>query len=197
LRIEMLKFALPALPRMAGSTLGLLTGSLGLALLPLSIAQMRRSTLRRTLAILGGLTVALLGWYAAGVRYDLPLATGQIWAANELGGSSHLVPGYGSRPVPGALCWLGFAVGTASLASVAATLKKPSWKASELFLLLAIAGHCGLIALLWLLHDHYLLVIVPHAIAVMLSAHPPLRLRRAVMGLLLLALINCAGIRDT
>ena len=195
-RIEMLKFALPALPRMVGSTVGLLAGSLGLALLPLSIAQMRRSTLRRTLTILGGLTVALLGWYAAGVRYDLPLATGQTWAANELGGSSHLVPGYGFRPVPEALCWLGFAVGTASLASVAATLKKPSWKAGELFLLLAIAGHCGLIALLWLLHDHYLLVIVPYAIAVMLSAHPPLRLRRAVIALLLLALISCAGIRD-
>jgi hypothetical protein len=195
-RIARLKFALPLLPQMIGSTLGLLAGCLGLPLLPLSIAQLRRSTLRRTLMILGALTVALLAWYAAGIRYALPLETGQTWALDELGLSSLLVPGYRVDPVPSAVCWAGFAVGTASLASAAASLRKPSWKAGDLFLLLAIAGHCGLIALLWLFHDHYLLVIVPYAIAVMLSAHPPLRRRQAVIALTLVALITCAGIKD-
>jgi hypothetical protein len=195
-RIAMLKYALPMLPQTIGSTFGLVAGNLGLALLPLSIAQMRRSTLWRTLGILGVLGVALLGWYAAGARYALPLATGQTWAFNELGGSSLLVPGYRLDPVPSAVCWAGFVVGVASLASVAATLKRPSRKASEVFLLLAIAGHCGLIALLWLLHDHYLLVVVPYAIAVMLSAHPPLRERRALLALTILALVTYLGLEN-
>ena len=190
-----LELALPLLPKSIGQTLGMLAGTVGLALLPLSIAQIRWGVHRRTLVILGALAVALFGWYASGVLYILPLETSEYWALNELGLSSLLVPGE-RIPLPAAIGWVGFAVGTASLALASAVLKKPSWKAGELFLLLAVAGHCGLVALLWLFQDKYLLVIVPYAIAAMLSGHPPLRRRRVVVALMVLSLITFAGLRD-
>jgi len=196
-RISMLQFAVPLLPRMLGETVALLAGTLGLAMLPLSIGCLRRDRLWRALVYFGALVLLLAGLYAAGLRYPLPLMTGSTWAFNELGGTSLLVPRHRLPPVPAAVCWTALAVGAFSLASATTAIaKRRRWSAGESFLILALAGHGVLMALLWLLHDRYALVLVPYAIAVLLVARPPLHRRTAAMILAAFMLVTLAGIRD-
>jgi len=200
-RIAMLReFGLPLLPRMIGETLALICGTLGLALLPLSIASIRRATLARVSALFVAVAAVLIALYAAGLRYALPLLTGATWALNEIGGTAPLVPDYVLPPVPDAVGWAGLALGTFSLASATASLSAARFDrtvpAGRAFLVLAIAGQCTLMALLWLIGDRYVLVLVPYAIAVLLAARPPLHRRAATIALAVVALIAAVGIRD-
>ena len=57
-------------------------------------------------------------------------------------------------------------------------------------------GHLALVALLWLIHDHYLLVVVPYAIALVLGARPQLAWRPGIATLVVLAVVSIVGIRD-
>lgn len=196
-RISGLQFAVPLLPRMLGETVALLTGTLGLAMLPLSIGCLRKERLQRTIVYFGALVLLLAGLYAAGLRYPLPLMTGSTWAFNELGGASLLVPNYPLPPVPAAVCWTALALGAFSLACAATAIwTNRRSSAGESFLILALAGHGALMALLWLLHDRYVLVFVPYAIAMLLVARPPLHRRRAAVLLAAVMLVTVAGIRD-
>jgi hypothetical protein len=196
-RLANLVFALPLLPRMAVETFGMLAGTLGLALLPLAVACLPGRTVRWTLAMFGVMVAVLVACRAAGFGYILPLATGQMWAFNELGGTTTLVPGFGLPRVPALVSWAGLALGTVSLAvSSTAVVTRRGWKPGEAFLLWSMAGHCGLIALLWLIHDRYVLVLVPLAIAVVLSAGPRLNWRVATGALVALALVTGTGIAD-
>jgi hypothetical protein len=196
-RISMLPFALPLLPRMLGETLALMAGTLGLALLPLSIACLRAHILLRATVYSVALVLVLAALYAAGLRYPLPLMTGSTWALNELGGTSLLVPNYSLPPVSALICWTALAVGAFSLATAtAAAIKRSHWTAGELFLILAFGGHFLLIALIWLINDRYALVLVPYAIAVLLAARPRLHRPTAAVGLIIVMMVTIAGIRD-
>ena len=195
-RIEMLQFALPLLPRMLGETLALMAGTLGLALLPLSIACLGAHTVRRASLYSVALVLVLAALYAAGLRYPLPLMTGSTWALNELGGTSLLVPNYSLPPVPALICWTALVVGAVSLATATAAMTRRRWTAGELFLILAMGGHFLLIALIWLINDRYALVLVPYAIAVLLAARPRLHRATAGFGLMIVMIVTIAGIRD-
>jgi len=195
-RIEMLQFALPLLPRMLGETLALMAGTLGLALLPLSIACVGPHTVRRAGMYFVALILVLAALYAAGLRYPLPLMTGSTWAMNELGGTSLLVPNYSVPPVSALICWTALVVGAFALATAAAAITGRRWTPGELFLILAMGGHFLLIALIWLINDRYALVLVPYAIAVLLAARPRLHRPAAAACLTIVLLITVAGIRD-
>jgi 4-amino-4-deoxy-L-arabinose transferase-like glycosyltransferase len=196
-RISMLPFAVPLLPRMLGETLALMAGTVGLALLPLSIACLRPHLLRHAILYTVTLVLVLAALYAAGLRYPLPLMTGSTWALNELGGTSLLVPNYSVPPVSAVICWSALAVGAFSLATaMAAAMKRNRWTAGERFLILAMGGHFLLIALIWLINDRYAIVLVPYAIAVLLAARPQLHRRTAAVGLIMVMIVTVAGIRD-
>jgi 4-amino-4-deoxy-L-arabinose transferase-like glycosyltransferase len=195
-RISMLPFALPLLPRMLGETLALMAGTLGLALLPLSIACLRPHLLRRAIVYFVALVLVLAALHAAGLRYPLPLMTGSTWALNELGGTSLLVPNYSVPPVSAVICWTALAVGAFSLATALAAMTRRRWTAGELFLILAIGGHFLLMALIWLINDRYALVVVPYAIAVLLAARPRLHRPTAAVGLIIVMIVTIAGLRD-
>ena len=195
-RIEMLQFALPLLPRMLGETLALMAGTLGLALLPLSIACLGPRTVRRASMYSVALVLVLAALYAAGLRYPLPLMTGSTWALNELGGTSLLVPNYSLPPVSAVICWTALVVGAFSLATAAAAVVGRRWTPGELFLILAMGGHFLLMALIWLINDRYALVLVPYAIAVLLAARPRLHRPTAAACLMIVLIVTIAGIRD-
>ena len=193
----MLPFALPLLPRMLGETLALMAGTVGLALLPLSIACLRPHILRRAILYTVTLMLVLAALFAAGLRYPLPLMTGSTWALNELGGTSLLVPNYSVPPVSAIICWSALAVGACSLATaMAAAMTRNRWTAGERFLILAMGGHFLLIALIWLINDRYAIVLVPYAIAVLLAARPRLHRPTAAVGLIIVMIVTIAGIRD-
>jgi len=195
-RIAMLQFALPLLPRMLGETLALMAGTLGLAMLPLSIACLRPHIFRRAILYSVALVLVLAALYAAGLRYPLPLMTGSTWALNELGGTSLLVPNYSVPPVSAIICWTALVVGAFSLATATAAMKGRRWTTGELFLILAMGGHFLLMALIWLINDRYALVLVPYAIAMLLAARPRLHRATAAVGLILVMIVTIAGIRD-
>jgi 4-amino-4-deoxy-L-arabinose transferase-like glycosyltransferase len=196
-RISNLPFVLPLLPRMLGETLALMAGTLGLALLPLTIACLRLHILRRAMVYSVALLLVLAALYAAGLRYPLPLMTGSTWALNELGGTSLLVPNYSLPPVSAVVCWTALAVGAFSLATAtAAAVNRSRWTAGELFLLLAIGGHFLLTALIWLINDRYAIVLVPYAIAVLLAARPRLHRPTAAVSLIIVLIVTIVGIRD-
>jgi hypothetical protein len=192
----MLQFALPLLPRMLGETLALMAGTLGLALLPLSIACLRPHVFRRAIVYSVALVLVLAALYAAGLRYPLPLMTGSTWALNELGGTSLLVPNHSVPPVSALICWTALAVGACSLATATAAMKNRGRTAGELFLVLAIGGHFLLMALIWLINDRYALVVVPYAIAVLLAARPRLHRPTAAVCLVMMSIVTIMGIRD-
>jgi len=181
---------------MLGETLALLAGTLGLALLPLSIACLGPHIIRRASLYSVGLVLVLAALYAAGLRYPLPLMTGSTWALNELDGTSLLVPNYSVPPVSAVICWTALVVGAFSLATAAAAATRRRWTPSELFLILAIGGHFLLIALIWLINDRYALVLVPYAIAVLLAARPRLHRPTAAVCLIIVLIVTIAGIRD-
>ena len=58
------------------------------------------------------------------------------------------------------------------------------------------AGHTGLIAILWLIHDRYVLALIPIAVALLLAAQPRMNVRAIVAGLVLLAVMSAAGVSD-
>ena len=70
------------------------------------------------------------------------------------------------------------------------------WRTGGLFLVWMILGHAGALAVLWLIRNRYVLVFVPLAVALLLAAHPRVNVPVAVGGLLLLALVSAAGVRD-
>lgn len=195
-RIEMLQFALPLLPRMLGETLALMAGTVGLGLLPLTIACLGPHTVRRASLYSVALVLVLAALYAAGLRYPLPLMTGSTWALNELGGTSLLVPNYSVPPVPAVICWTALVVGACSLATATAAMRKRRWPPGVLFLVLAIGGHFLLMALIWLINDRYALVLVPYVIAVLLAARPQLHRPTAAVCVVIMAIVTAMGIRD-
>jgi hypothetical protein len=194
-RIDNLRFALSLLPGMLGETLALTTGTLGIALLPLSIGCVRSEMLPRAAVMFGALVAALAAWRLAGVTFLLPLATGQTWSWNEVGGTSALVSGFGGS-VPDAISWVAFGIGVLSCSVLLAWVVRLTWKGTVVFSVVALAGHTALTALLWLIHDHYLLPFVPYAIVLVMSGRPRIDRRLAGAALGLFAFVSAAGIAD-
>jgi hypothetical protein len=196
-RLSQLHVVWQLLPAMSAETVGLLVGCLGLALLPLSLALLRRETLPCT----AGLAIAIAGVLAflhlTGTRYPLPLDGDGTWRFDGLGITPLLVPFYAGPEVPAWLTRAALAVAVLSIASVAAVVcRRRSIGPGEPFLFWMLLGHAGALPVLWLIHDRYVLVFVPLAVALLLAAQPRIDVRVAASGLLLFALVTAAGIRD-
>jgi Dolichyl-phosphate-mannose-protein mannosyltransferase len=196
-RLTLLReFALPLLPRMLAETFALAIGVLGVALLPLTIACFRNKVLR-TLSIAIGIGAALAGLYALGIRYPLPLTPELIWSFHELGGSSMLVPDHSRTPFSPWLSWIVLAIATVSIAAAVNEIwQRRARQKGESFLLWSLAGHAGIIALIWLVYDRYALILVPYAITLLLVARPRLSVPAAVGTLAIVATMTTIGIRD-
>lgn len=170
-------------------------GTLGVALLPLAAATLRRDAARAALVPLAALVVlALLAWLFA-VDWPPALAPSFTWTYGELGATEALVA---ARPSPGFPAWLASAVTAAGFAS-SALLVALSWRrlaAPAAFLAWSFLGHLGLLAVLWLFYDRYLLAMLPLAIALVLAARPPLRRGVLTAGIALLGLLSVVGVRD-
>ena len=195
-RWAMLGFALPLLPRMTGETIAVVVGVVGLALLPLSLSCLGRGLLRRSFWIFVALVLLLAGLYASGLRYPLPLMTGGTWSLSELGGCSLLVPNQNAVDVPAAVCWTVLGIGAFSSAVALARASAGMRTPGQLFLLLAMTGHMAIMAVLWLVGDRYALVLVPYAIALLLSAARVSHRRTAVAMLVVFGVAAAAGTRD-
>jgi hypothetical protein len=207
-RLMMLRdYALPFLPAMLGSTLVLIFGTAGLALVPLSAACVRRDLIRGVLAASVCLIGAVAAVRALGGDGWLPLVTGNMWAANEIGHTAPLVPGFTGPVVPTVVGWLGLAIAALSLAAAGAACGlRWVWPSSALrlsianpplvFLVLLACGHALVTAVLWLIWDRYALIFVPLSIAVVLSAKPALFARTAAVALVWCGLFTVVGIRD-
>ena len=170
-------------------------GSLGIALLPLSAALLRRRTMLRALPVLAIFGALILAAYATHVRWAAPLDPTFTWTYGELGGTESLVMAKPATVVPawivGAVTVLGF-VSSALVIGVA-------WRrlrAAEGFLAWLVAGHLGLIAGLWLFYDRYLLALLPLLVALVLAGRPLLRRGVLAAMLVLVAGVSFVGVRD-
>ena len=210
-RLAMLReYALRFFPTMLGETYALICGTVGLAILPIAIACARRHLFKPVLVCFVCLAIPLVAIEALGVDYGLPLQTGQTWAANELGGTSPLVPEHKGPRVPVVIGWVALGLGTFSLAAAAAacwvsgrnrrTFASAFFEMranpSVAFLVLMILGFAVLGAVLWLIGDRYALILVPLFIALVLAAKPSLSVRAAGLAIACYALFTAAGVRD-
>jgi 4-amino-4-deoxy-L-arabinose transferase-like glycosyltransferase len=170
-------------------------GTLGVALLPLAASALRRDAARAAalpLAVL--VALALVAWLA-GVDWPAALAPSFTWTYGELGATEALVA---ARPAPSVPAWLASAVTATGFAS-SALLVALAWRrlaAPAAFLAWSFLGHLGLLAVLWLFYDRYLLAMLPLAIALVLAARPPLRRGVLAAGVALLGLLSVVGVRD-
>ena len=196
-RMRILKqHALQALFRTSLSSLVFLAVVLGLALLPLSAALIRRRSLLRTLAI-----AAMLGLIAAAAlsfsQSPNPPRTlwDQMWSLGELGYTEPLVPGYRWPPVSAWSEWMVTAVALVSTSVlIARSIRRLT--AADAFLLLLLFGYFILTALLWLEWDRYVLPLVPFAIILVLGGRPIMRPWISAPLVLAMGLIALIGVRD-
>lgn len=193
--MAMLKFALPLLPQMSAETIGLIAGPLGLSALPLALAAIRRDRVRRTAVIFIGFALLLALSVAFGLAPQ-PLVSGETWSANQLGGNMPLVPDWHETDPRAWIPWAALAAGTFSCSVVLALACRATGTPGRGFLLLAASGHVLSIALLWLINDRYALVLVPYAIALLLSAGRLPRRWPAFTVLAVFGLVAVAGMRD-
>ncbi|HEY8518191.1 MAG TPA: glycosyltransferase family 39 protein [Candidatus Binatia bacterium] len=170
-------------------------GSVGLALVPLAAAIADRATLRRALPVLGVLALAVVVAWLASVDWPPPLAPTFTWTWTELGASESLVAGKPDLVVP---AWASAAVTVVAFVAFAVVLAlalRPL-RAEEAFLAWSAAGHLGLIAVLWLFYDRYMLPLLPLLVALALAARPRLRPGVALAGVIVFALVSAVGVRD-
>ena len=170
-------------------------GTLGIALLPLTAAAVRGSTVRRALPALAVL-VAMVG-AAAWAHADWPpaLAPSFTWTYGELGATESLVEAKPALAVPGVVVAAVTALGFASSA-LALGIAWRRLRADESFLAWSLAGQLGLVAVLWLFYDRYLLALLPLAIALVLVARPALQRGVFGTGIAVLVVLSLIGVRD-
>jgi len=170
-------------------------GTLGVALLPLAAAALRRDTARAAMLPLAALVLLALAAWLFGVDWPPALAPSFTWTHGELGATEALVA---ARPAPTFPALLASALTATGFAS-SALLTGIAWRrlaAPAAFLAWSFLGHLGLLAVLWLFYDRYLLAMLPLAIVLVLTARPPLRRGVLTAGIALLGLLSVVGVRD-
>lgn len=187
--------SLTRLPQLALKAVLCAAGTLGVALLPLSAALSGRRAARRALPVLA-LLLALVALAAVvDVGWPPALASSFIWTYGELGATESLVAGNPTPLVPAAIVGGATVLGLLSSA-LALGVTRRRLRAPESFLVWSLAGHVGLMAILWLFYDRYLLPLLPLLIALLLSGRPALHRAAFTALLAVFALVSVAGVRD-
>jgi hypothetical protein len=169
---------------------------LGLALLPILLASFQRWQLRPSVVAAVTLATLLALGRLVGAAYDPPLAEHQIWALGELGTAESLVAAYSPS---GTGRWTWILVPVVLMAGgqwIAAVLRWWRPGAAEVLLGSLLVGQFGLIALLWLFYDRYVLTLFVPALALVLVKQPVRRPAVAVVALAALASLSALGMRD-
>jgi len=182
---------------MLASGLIFVAGTVGLVLLPLSVACIRKNILVSAAIIFVVLCLVLSGYYL--YRYyrgeevlDLPLQ-GAFWDPDN---TEELVPGYEEASIPKWVNWTAIGIGMGSFSSLLATQLRRWPLAGEAFLIWSCIGHFLLMAILWLFYDRCVLVLVPSAIALLLASKPALRRGVALPFLALFGVVSLVVVRD-
>ncbi|MGE3511938.1 MAG: ArnT family glycosyltransferase [Vicinamibacterales bacterium] len=196
-RIASLPDAVAMLPTTLPLTIVFLVSAVGLALLPLAVASVSRTTARRALPLAAGGVVAwsLLRYLEIG--YWVPLSFCETWSLYELGMAKCLTPHAAQVSLPLAFeVMLSTVALTCGSLVVSSTLERGGGGRHP-FLWWLIVIELGLSALLWLYHfDRYAL---PFAllIAVMVMARGvDVTSRPALVAVGLYAAVAVIGLRD-
>jgi hypothetical protein len=169
-RAHNLRYAFPMLLWALVQDTAFFTGTVGLALLPLSIACLHAGLRRRVAISVLGLGFFFLALLLTHQSYVLPLSDGSTWSFSELGATEPLAPGFhplafpsGWRAAVTVLAW-------GSAAIFFATLPRRLYRPGEAFLGWLTLGHFLLMAMLWLFYDRYALVVLPLVIGLLLTS---------------------------
>jgi hypothetical protein len=170
-------------------------GSLGIALLPLAVAQLDARSAWRALPFVGALLALACVAAVCGIDWPAPLSPTFVWTYGELGGTESLVAGKSIPYVPHVLTGTVTVVGMLAAALVLGTLRRRVREA-ESVVAWSLAGQVGLVAIFWLFYDRYLLALLPLLIVLVLGSRVPLRRARMVAVLGVFAVVSLLGVRD-
>lgn len=188
--------SLTRFPELASQAVLCAAGTLGVSLLPLGAAAISGATLlRRTAFAFVALCALALAASLAGIDWPDALAPHFTWTWGELGATERLVA---VAPPPLVPSWLAVALTLVGFASSAAAIAL-AWRRArpdEAFLVWSLAAQLGLVVVLWLFYDRYLLPMLPLAIALALGGARVLRWRVMIAGLALLLAVSVGGLRD-
>ena len=169
--------------------------SLGVALLPLAAGLREWRSVRRALPFVG-LLLALVAIAAfAGIEWPSALSPTFTWTYGELGATESLVAGKAMHSAPAPIVTGVTLIGLMATALVLGSLRR-RLRAPESFIAWSLAGQLGLLAILWLFYDRYLLALLPLLIALFLGARPALNRARVAVLVAGLALLSVVGVRD-
>ncbi|MDA1313117.1 MAG: glycosyltransferase family 39 protein [Acidobacteria bacterium] len=186
---------LPYVPALYVMHIGLIAGTLGLALLPLAVGIWKTVAASRVLRIAVMMSLLLLVQAASGVGVFHPLRQDAFWSLHELGVASRFAP-HQTMVAPPDWIWgvhivavvaFSVALTAAAVNGAAVAVKALAWQA---------AGSFTLLTMLWALYDRYLLLVLPGMIAMMLPNRRLVWFPATVVLLALLAAFSFAGSRD-
>ena len=128
--------------------------------------------------------------------FDFPLSNGSIWSFYELGMTERLVAGF--QPPSISPWWSGttILVGWGSVSIFLASFLWRSYSPGEAFLVWLTLGYFLLMAVLWLFHDRYALVLLPSAIVLLLTNKMFPRLAVSMVCLALFSIVSFVGVYD-
>ena len=195
-RVHNLRYAFPLLPGILVDDAAFFIGTVGLALVPLSSACLHAGLRRRLTVSVLGLGFFLLALLLTNRLYLPLLSNNPLWSVSELGLTEALVPGSQPPTFPwwGKITLTCLAWGSAAI--VLATLPRRLYSPSEAFLGWLTFGHFLLMALLWLLHDRYALVVLPAVIGLLLSGHVSPRPTPTLVFLAVFGCVSFVGVHD-
>jgi hypothetical protein len=195
-RFESLRYGIAFLPRMLLFNVSFVSEVVGLALVPLSFAAARWSRLREAALICAVLGMLEIGGLFVTRPYVPLLSSGATWALTEVGATEQLIPNFEPPGLPGWWRWTAPILTSASFAFLIATLLRRRHYPHEAFLLWLATGQFVLMALLWLFHDRYALVLFPSAITLLLARTDRLRVSVALPLIAVFALVSSVGMYD-
>ena len=193
-RTANLRLGVSLLPGMLPQALVFTATSLGIALLPLSLAAFRRSLWLRTIVIFLALCLVLVGSLLLGANV-CPFDSASIWSLRELGATEGFLDAVSSRAMPDWWCLTAILLSLGSAALCLANVSCKRGRPADALLIWMLIGQFMLSAILWLFADRYALAMLPLAIALVLRGAAP----RAILALAVLGLFGVfclVGTRD-
>jgi hypothetical protein len=175
--------------------IGLIAGTLGLALLPVAVGIWKTVAALRVLRIAVMMSLLLLLQEASSVGVLHPLKHDAFWSLHELGVAARFAP-HQVMDAPPDWIWavhivavvaFSIALTAAAVNGAAVGVKALGWQA---------AGSFTLLTMLWALYDRYLLFVLPAMIAMMLPNRRLVWFPATVVLLAVLAGFSFAGSRD-